>query len=121
VADSGLHDWTSPGTCHSSRNFDGNARLMEGICRRATGLVEGCNDPPGVALGLVGNALQLHWHCGSGRERVMICTALQPRVVVLDQGAGTGGGDAAAVFPAAHSPRQELSSCCPCAIRCQDI
>lgn len=27
-------------------------------------------------------------------------------------GAGTGGGGAAAVVPAAHSPRQELSSCC---------
>lgn len=121
VANSGPQHWKSPGTSHSSRNFGGNARLMEGSGRRVLELVEGCNDLPGVALGLVCNALQLHCHCGSVRERVMVCTALQPRVVVLDQGAGTGGGDAAAVFPAAHSPRQELSSCCPCAARCQDI
>jgi hypothetical protein len=110
VANSGPQHWKSPGTYHSSRNFGGNARLMEGSGHRVPGLVEECNDPPGVALGLVCTALQRHYHCGPVRERVMVCTALQPRVVVVDQGAGTGGGDAAAVSPAARSPRQELSS-----------
>lgn len=89
----GLQDWKSPDICRPSRNFGGNGRLMEDSARQVLELVEGCNDPPGVALGLV-------------------CTVLQPRAVVLDQGAGTGGGGAAAVVPAAHSPRQELSSCC---------
>ena len=148
VASSGLQDSKSQDIYRSSRNFDGIVRLMEGSGHQALELaVEyiglqgvtssdprgqelavGYIGPPGVASGLVGNALHphlhLHCHCGSGRERVMVCTSLRCPVVgvaVLDQGAGTGGGGAAAISPASHSPRQELSSCCPCAARCQDI